>query len=305
MKVSLVTTVLNEEKTIEKFLDSVISQTRKPEEVVIVDGGSTDETLEKVQKFKSSKVQNKLKIKILQIKGANRAEGRNEGIREATGEIIAIADAGCILEKDWLEEIVKPFAESKTEVVAGFYRGKAETVFEKCVVPYVLVMPDKIDPDNFLPASRSMAIRKKTWQEAGGFPEEFFDNEDYVFAKKLKERGARIVFCPKAIVNWLPRTNLKDFFKMIYRFARGDAQAGLRYPKMATVFARYLIGLICLIWAPLGYWLIGLFGYLAWAIFKNCRYVRHPLAFFYLPLLQVTADFGVMAGTVSGIMRAR
>jgi glycosyltransferase involved in cell wall biosynthesis len=59
MKVSLVTTVLNEEKTIEKFLDSVISQTRKPEEVVIVDGGSTDETLEKVQKFKSSKVQSR------------------------------------------------------------------------------------------------------------------------------------------------------------------------------------------------------------------------------------------------------
>ena len=108
-----------------------------------------------------------------------------------------------------------------------------------------------------------------------------------------------MVFCPEAIVDWLPRSNLKDFFKMIYRFARGDAQAGLRYPKMATVFLRYLIGLICLI-SPIGpIGLMGLLGaYFAFAIGKNYRYVRHPLAFFWLPVLQLTADLGVMAGVM-------
>lgn len=313
MKVSVVITVLNEEKTIGRLLASLARQTQKPDEIVIVDGGSCDRTLEKIQKYRNIEIQRKLKIFVK--RGANRAEGRNLAIKKASGEIIAITDAGCILTKNWLEEIVKPFKSPKVEVVAGYYGAQTKTVFEKCVTPYVLVMPDKVKHKNFLPASRSIAIRKKVWQKLAGFPEKFSDNEDYVFAQKLKKAGTKIIFNPKAIVYWLPRSNFRDFFIMIYRFARGDAHAGLRYKKMASVFARYFFGLLLLFLlhatqyaehARISMFHVSCFmlpGYGLWSILKNYRYVRHWQAIFILPVLQLVSDLAVMGGFVAGVLK--
>lgn len=301
MKVSFVTTVLNEEKTIGKLLNSLLVQSKKPDEIMIVDGGSVDQTVDRVKEFQVNHPTTM--IYIIVVKGANRAKGRNEAIKQATGEIIVISDAGCELDKDWLEKIIKPLEDLKVDVVAGYYRAKTKSVFEKCVTPFILVMPNKVNPQNFLPASRSMAIRKSVWQKFGSFPEEFSDNEDFVFANRLKKKGTKIVFVSDAIVDWYPRSNLKDFFAMVYRFARGDAQAGLRYKRVVTIFLRYLLGIFALVYLPLVYLLFGLFAYFSWAIWKNYRYIRHPLAFVYLPLLQVTSDLAVMSGSIKGVVK--
>lgn len=301
MKISLVTTVLNEEKTIDQFLDSVANQSLLPDEVIIVDGGSVDWTVEKIQRKKIKD----LNLKIIIEHGANRAKGRNEGVKNATGEIIAFTDAGCILDKDWLREITKPFSDPKINVVAGYYRGLAKNVFEKCVIPYALVMPDKINPQNFYPASRSMAIRRQTFLELGGFPEEFSDNEDYVFAHKISQKGIKSYFVNSAIVNWLPRSNLKSFYNMIFRFARGDAKAGLRKNKIISIFGRYVIFLLLLSFSfknPISQKLLLflILTYLLWSVFKNYRYVKQPEAFFLLPILQICSDLAFIMGTIAG-----
>ena len=274
-KVSFVATVKNDSEGLKILLDSLKKQTKKPSEIIVIDGEKTR---------------------------TNRSQGRNLAIEKAKREIIAISDAGCELDKKWLEEITKPFENSKVDVVAGYYQAKTKNVFEKCVAPFALVMSDRVSPENFLPSSRSMAIRKKVWQKFGGFPEEFSDNEDYVFAHRLQKGGAKIVFCEKAIVYWQPRSNLKDFFIMIYRFSRGDAQAGLRYKKVATVFLRYILGALLFYWSWLyGYMAIWLYGF--WSIWKNYRYVNQLAAIFYLPLLQITADLAVMLGTSEGLIK--
>lgn len=300
MKISFISTVLNEENSIEGFLDSLAFQTRPPDEIIIVDGGSTDKTIFKIEKFK---------INLLKRNGFNRAQGRNEAIRRATGEIIAISDAGCILDKKWLEKIIEPLEKDKEiEVVAGYYKAAGKSVFEKCVAPFVLVMPDKADRNNFLPASRSMAIRKKTFLELGGFPEQFSDNEDFVFSNTLRKSGRKIVFQKEAVVNWIPRSNLKDFWTMIYRFAQGDAQAGLRRLKVFSVFLRYLLffaicGLVFInrpgFVSLTCFLLLGV--YLLWSICKNYRYVKEIEAFFWLPVLQLVSDFAVMSGSINGL----
>ena len=217
MKVSFVTTVFNEEKTIKDLLDSLSKQTKMPDETIIVDGGSTDRTLSVISniKYQISNRQIKSKIKLI-VKQGNRAVGRNEAIRNVTGDIIVCSDAGCILDKDWVKNITEPFKDKKIDVVSGYYRGMADNVFQKCLVPYVLVMEDKVDPDKFLPASRSMAFRKYIWEKAGGFPERLSHNEDYAFAKKLKRLNARIVFEKDAIVYWIPRENIKEALSLIH-----------------------------------------------------------------------------------------
>lgn len=311
-QVSLIVTVLNEAGTIELLLSSIIYQTRKPDEVVIVDGGSGDGTVQIIKeylKMDNLRESEGINFKILQKKG-NRSVGRNYAIKNASYELIAITDAGCILANNWLAELLKkvdadpdpdPDPDSVgagPDVVAGYYNADPITPFEEAVVPYVLVMPDRIKGDEFLPATRSMLMKRQVWEKLGGFDEKLSDNEDYAFARQLKPSGLKISFAKKAIATWIPRSNLGSFFNMIMRFARGDVRAGIIRPKVLTVFGRYialiLIGLI----SPKLSGLLFII-YLYWAISKNKKYV--PRGWYFLPLLQLTADLAVMWGSLRGL----
>ena len=84
MKVSIITISLNSEKTIEKTINSVISQDHKNIEYIIIDGGSKDNTLEIVNKYKSSIT------KIISEKDKGIYDGINKGIQIATGDIISL-----------------------------------------------------------------------------------------------------------------------------------------------------------------------------------------------------------------------
>ncbi len=233
MKVSVVITVLNEEGSILPLLESIFHQTQKPAEVIIVDGGSKDKTVNLINDFKIKFKFNTI-IRIIVVNGGNRSVGRNAGIKLAENEIIALTDAGCVLDKNWLKEITAPFDDQTVEVVGGYYKPQASSIFARCVAVYTLVMPDKVNSDKFLPAARSMAIRQKTWQEVGGFPEEFSLNEDYVFARRLKKRGVKFFFAKAAIVYWQPPQTLKKVFRMFFNFAKGEAQARIFRPKGTT-----------------------------------------------------------------------
>ena len=319
MRISFITTVFNEEKTVEKLLDSVLKQSVLPDEIIIVDGGSTDTTVERIRNQESGIKDKKIKLKLI-IKKGNRSVGRNEAVRNANGDIIVCTDAGNILDKDWVKNITKPFMDSslsgndserrEVDVVAGYYKGLAKNVFQKCLIPYVLVMPDKADPENFLPATRSVAFRKSIWERAGKFDEKLSHNEDYAFSKKLKKIGANIVFQINAIVYWIPRNNLRQAFYMFFRFAYGDAEARIFRPKVIFVFVRYILGLALLIIAffiksalILASLLVILILYIAWAVQKNYNYVKNRKVIYFLPLLQFTADFAVISGTVFGLLK--
>ena len=97
-------------------------------------------------------------------------------------------------------------------------------------------MPDKVNPDNFLPATRSIAFTKSIWKKVGGFDEKYSHNEDYVFANKLKESNAKIVFAKDAVVHWLPRNSFKQAFVMFFRFALGDAESNLWRSKVLLLY---------------------------------------------------------------------
>lgn len=303
MKTSLITTVLNEELTIEVLLDSIISQTKLPDEVIIVDGGSTDSTLPRIHDYQR-KFRNLTKL-ILLKKAGNRAVGRNEAVRNAKNEIILCTDAGCILDKKWIKEINEPFENRNIGVVAGYYKGLYKNIFQKCLIPYVLVMEDKINIDKFLPASRSMAFRKNVWEKIGGFDEELSHNEDYDFAIKLKKFGSTIKFQKSAIAYWIPRSSLKEAFIMFFRFAYGDIEGGILRPKVYLIFIRYILGLTIIVSFQLFksviilYFLsFILFVYLFWAVNKNYNYVKDVRAFLYLPMLQLVSDLAVIAGSI-------
>jgi len=112
--VSVVATVYNEGAAIDDLLATLAGQTRPPDEVVIVDGGSTDDT---VARLRAAEAEGALPLRVLEQPGANISEGRNVAIAAARGPIIACADAGVRLDPDWLAALLGPFAQADPPAV--------------------------------------------------------------------------------------------------------------------------------------------------------------------------------------------
>lgn len=309
MKISFIATVFNEEKQIEQFLKSIAVQTKTPDEIIIVDGRSTDATAPIISNFQSLISNKKVMFKFITKKG-NRSVGRNEAIKRASGDIILCSDAGCILDKNWVKHILEPFKDKGVDVVAGYYKGIGKTLFQKCLIPYVLVMEDRVNPNTFLPATRSVAFKKSIWKKAGMFNERLSHNEDYEFARRLRKIGAHIVFKKNAIVSWIPRQNLLAAFNMFFRFAYGDAEAGIIRPKVLLLFVRFLIVFLLLAhyivfkqYVMFNTLCVMLGIYSIWSVIKNYRYVNQLGAFILLPILQITSDIAVILGSVFGLVK--
>lgn len=309
MKVSVIATVLNEGENLRSLLDSLIYQTRQADEVVICDGGSTDNTVALLQDY-----QQWLPIVIVEAPGCNISEGRNRAITAAAGEIIAATDAGVVLAPHWLEELVRPIENENAAVVSGWFEPDPYTDFEVVMGATVLPALSDIQPETFLPSSRSVAFLKTAWQEAGGYPEWLDYSEDLIFDMALRAKHGPFPFAPKAVAYFRPRKSLRAFARQYYLYARGDGKAGLWPKRHAIRYLTYLValpGLLWLIWRGKWWgWLGGLVG--------TAVYCRRPMqrlwpdtvgwrppdrvrALALVPVIRLVGDVAKMVGYPIGV----
>jgi glycosyltransferase involved in cell wall biosynthesis len=239
-RTALIVTVLNEAGTIDALLESIATQTRPPDEVIVVDGGSHDGTLQRLEPWRA-----RLPLQLIRAPGAGIARGRNVAIAAASCERIAVTDAGVRLERDWLEQLQAALSED-VDVVSGFFTAEASTTFERAMGATVLPARTDIDPAAFLPSSRSVLFRRSAWQKVGGYPEWLDYCEDLVFDLALKRDGCRFAFAPRAKVWFRPRGSLAAFFRQYFRYARGDGKADLFRRRHAVRYATYALAGILL-----------------------------------------------------------
>lgn len=224
-RVSVILTVKNDPEGIALALDSLTAQSRIPDEIVVVDGGSTNATLQTLQQFTAKLPM----LRVVVAPGANIAAGRNRAVREAVGDIIATTDGGCRADPNWLRNLMQPFdADPDVEFVAGFYRVTGVTLLEQVIgLATMRGQMDDVDPKSFNPSARSMALTKELWQRAGGWPEWVNYSEDTLFDLQIRQLGVNWAFAKDAVVDWRPRTSFRSLARQFYAYGTGRGQTGI------------------------------------------------------------------------------
>jgi glycosyltransferase involved in cell wall biosynthesis len=124
-RVTLISTVLNEASNAYAWLNSLLEQSRLPDEVVITDGGSQDGTLSLLREIALTFP---IPLRVIEAPGSNISQGRNQAIKAATHPLIACTDFGCQLAPEWLEKLVLPFEDDEQiQLSAGFYQVHEES----------------------------------------------------------------------------------------------------------------------------------------------------------------------------------
>jgi len=229
VKVSLVSTVKDVGPFVEEFLASVRNQTRPPDDVIIVDGGSSDGTWETLERAEG--------VTAMSEPGASIARGRNLAIRGAAHDVIAATDGDCVLAPDWLERMLEPI-ERGADVAAGFYRPLASSFFQTCAAAVSVPEADELRP-GWLPSSRSIAFRRAAFEAAGGYPEWLEVGEDMYFNHRLLEAGCTMELAPRAVAYWRVRPGLAATWRQYARYAEGDALAGMYARRHLIRFGTY------------------------------------------------------------------
>jgi glycosyltransferase involved in cell wall biosynthesis len=221
--VSLVIPVRNEESSLTALIASIAEQTCQPDEILLVDGGSSDRTVELAR----HQLKDKPRYRVIEAGTATPGRGRNLGIAAASNEWIALTDAGIRLEPDWLERLIEVAErESSVEVIYGNYEPVTETFFAKCA-SLVYVPPKLHRPGGLMrgPSIASSLIRREVWEAAGGFPD-LRAAEDLIFMRRIEELGFKTGWAPQATVWWQLRPDLSSTFRKFVLYSRHNVLAG-------------------------------------------------------------------------------
>jgi glycosyltransferase involved in cell wall biosynthesis len=313
--VSLIATVKNEADNIAALLDSMLAQTRAPDEIVINDNGSSDATVAIIERYIAAGHP----IRLVHG-GFNIPSGRNNAIRHARGALIASCDAGLTLPPDWLATIVAPLEQRAADVVGGFYQPAPRSVWELALGATNYPDAHEIDPQTFLPAGQSAAFTKGAWASVGGYPEWADTCEDLIFDLALRRQGARFAFAPTAAVQFRPRESARAYFKQYFTYARGDGVARLFGRRHLIRYSSYIALLALLSVARRWRWpfwqlMLALLPGVAYHIYKPYRRLwrraqdrpwrQRLLAFALVPLQRLIGDVAKMLGYPVGVRRRR
>lgn len=238
--VSVIVPVRNEAPTMNEFLASICHQDLSPDEIVLCDGGSTDETVAIIQRHQTTEP----RLRLVRDGDANPGRARNIAITAAKHEWIAMTDAGTIVPPSWLRALVdRRDASPGVEVVFGSYEPIVGGSFVKQAASLVCVAPRRraTTGPGYLraPTTASIMTTRALWRKLGGFPEDVRAAEDLLFFRRISQRAAATVDAPDAVVLWRMPDTSGGLFSRFRTFSRHTLRAGLGHGWHRTVAGMY------------------------------------------------------------------
>ncbi len=212
VRASVVIPVYNGAETIRACVESALKQDF-PEgfEVIVVNDGSTDATEEIVKGFGSN-------VKLISQANRGPAAARNAGAKAAKGAFVVFMDDDCEAEKDWLAEMLKPFADPGVVGVQGRYKNGQQELIAQLIQLEIEERYEKLRQQQFVDhiGTYSAAYRREVFLAVGGFDEKFpiASGEDIDLSYRLSERGHQLVFTWNAIVWHQHPVDVLHYFKV-------------------------------------------------------------------------------------------
>lgn len=285
--ISIVVAIFNRKDELFELLNSLIAQTDKDFEVIIVDDGSFIDLLPTVETFKEI-------LNIQYFKKPNSGPGlsRNYGANRAKNDWLVFVDSDVIVEKDYIENIKKNL--EKTDCAAFGGADKAHKGFNllQKAISYSMtsvfttggIRGSKKAVTRFQPRSFNMGVNKEIFLKIGGFSEMRI-GEDPDLSMTIWENGYQTAFFDDIGVYHKRRTDLGKFSKQVYQFGCARPILNQRHPDYVkptfwfpTLFLLgYVAGILEYFLLQKGF-VLACYGFYTLVIFLHALYLTKNIA---------------------------
>jgi glycosyltransferase involved in cell wall biosynthesis len=253
VKYSVIIPVYNRPEEVDELLGSLLKQTEKDFEVIIVEDGSSVSCEEIVGKYASS-----LSIRYFYKPNEGPGPARNFGFTKALGDYLVIFDSDCIIPEEYFRVVSSALASRKLDAWGGPDKPHEDFTPVQRAMGYTMssflttggIRGGKKHVGWFQPRSFNMGMSKKVFSATNGFRFTRFA-EDIELSIRMKEAGFNVGLIEEAFVYHKRRANLKQFFWQVSNFGKGRVHIGNAYPSEVKIThwipALFTLGLCALL----------------------------------------------------------
>lgn len=224
MTISVIIPCFNEEKNVVKSVMGLIGQTRKVDQIIVVNDGSTDKTLAELKK-----VSKHVEIVNLAKNSGNKSRAQQEGLKLVTSDIFITTDADSLLDKHFVERVAEDFKDKKVIAVAGYVKSLKHNFLTSCrEIEYVVSQrihkeaQSRLDAMYVIPGCAG-AFRTDIFKKHIHFDHDTL-TEDLDFTFKLHKLGFKIKYDKKAICYTQDPGSINSYINQMRRWYAGGWQ---------------------------------------------------------------------------------
>ena len=308
IKYSVIVPVYNRIDEVRDLLESLVCQTQKNFEVIIVEDGSTEPCEEIVDNYYGS-----FHLKYFYKSNEGRSIARNYGIERASGRYFIFFDSDCVIPPDYFAILDRELAKRPLDAFGGPDAAHSSFTPTQKAISFAMtsflttggIRGGKVQMEKFTPRSFNMGYSREVYEKVGGFREMF--SEDIDMSTRIRQAGFSIGLIHPAHVYHKRRVDFKKFWRQVYVFGMSRITLKLLYPgsmklvhtlpALAVVIGVMLVllGIFVSPWflLPIGIWLLAVLV-TAWISTRSLK----------IALLAVPASVVQIAGYGCGFLKA-
>jgi cellulose synthase/poly-beta-1,6-N-acetylglucosamine synthase-like glycosyltransferase len=303
--ITLVIPVKNEERRLPNCFDAIRAQTIQPTEIIVVDGHSTDRTVEVAERNGA---------RVFYEEYRTRGGACQVGVENAIGDFVVFTDADCAPEPTWLENLVKSFGPDVVGV-GGRIENMGDTFLQKSVDAALDTMIGSANSVQGRPfASRRFVTsisgcnsmyRRSDLLAVGGFNTALLTTEDTELNRRMLRRG-KLLYVPEAIVHHRHERGLRSFAKRMFQYGYGRGQSLLFGPPLVLSIGAAAIVLLSALRPDYIRWILGSYAIILVGSAAVAAIRRRNVGFlFILPIVLLLEHVSYIAGFWYGVLHSR
>lgn len=249
MYFSIVIPLYNRPQEIQELLESLVQQTYRGFEVIVVEDGSHIKAEDIVASFAD-----RLSVRYFYKSNEGQGIARNFGFAQAEGDYFIILDSDVIVPPDYLDQVRSGLQRDDWDAFGGPDAAHESFTTTQRAISYAMTSPfttggirgNKKHVGVFHPRSFNMGLSRRVWEQTGGFAVAR-RSEDIEFSIRMIDQGFRVGLISEAFVYHKRRTKMEQFHKQVYEFGKGRVDIYRRYPGelkfVHTLPAFFVLGL--------------------------------------------------------------